>query len=57
MMSQSRRNRRKAKKIHENQKEKIAKEEKLYGIWALVVIVIAAFLFYFFVLKGNIHRH
>ncbi len=57
MMSQNRRNRRKAKKIQENKIKKIAKEEKLYGIWALVIIVTAAFLFYFFVPKGNIHRH
>lgn len=53
-MSQNRRNRRKVKK---NQKKKIVKTERLYGIWALVFIVIAAFLLYFFVLKGNIHKH
>jgi|GEM_PF-1733559 len=56
-MSRNRRDRRKAKKFQKNHKKKIADKERLYGILALVLIVIAAFLLYFFVLRGNIHKH
>ena len=55
-MSQSRRNRRK-KKVQKPAENKITKKDKIKGIIALVLLVIAAFLLYFFVLKGNIHKH
>ena len=55
-MSQSRRNKRK-KKAQKPAKNKITKKDKIKGIIALVLLVIAAFLLYFFMLKGNIQKH
>lgn len=54
-MSENRRNRR--KKNPQNRKGKITKKDKLYGIFAMVLLVIASFLLYFFILKDTIHKH
>jgi len=55
-MSQRRVKRRKIK-AQKPSKSQISKKDKVKGIIALVLLVIAAFLLYFFALKGNIHKH
>ncbi|RDK88992.1 hypothetical protein C8D94_101871 [Marinirhabdus gelatinilytica] len=51
--SNFKRNKKKRKTSNTN----ITKKDKLIGILAITLVVIAAFLLYYFVFKGNIHKH
>lgn len=52
-MSQNRRN----KKVPKPSKDKITKKDKVKGVIALVLLFVAAFLLYFFIFKGNVHKY
>ena len=45
------------KKVNKSSNNKITKKDKFNGILAIIFVVITAFLLYYFVLKGNIHKH
>jgi hypothetical protein len=51
--SNFKRNKKKGKSSNTN----ITKKDKLVGILAITLVVITAFLLFYFVFKGNIHKH
>jgi|TARA_R100000353_G_scaffold168748_1_gene131444 hypothetical protein len=55
-MYQKQRNKRN-KKVSKLSNNNITKKDKFNGILAIIFVVITAFLLYYFVLKGNIHKH
>ncbi len=54
-MYQKQRNKRNKKVGKAN--NQITKKDKFNGILAIIFVVISAVLLYYFVLKGNIHKH
>ena len=54
-MYQKQRNKRNKKVGKSN--NQITKKDKFNGILAIIFVVISAVLLYYFVLKGNIHKH
>ena len=48
---------RKGKKHKNKTRNTITQKDKVVGIISLFFLIICAFLLYYFVLKGNIHKH
>lgn len=45
------------KKVRKTSKNIITRKDKVNGILTIIFMLIAAVLLYYFVLKGNIHKH